>query len=113
MSFVYCHVAVERIIDGDTVALEIDLGNKIKWRDTFRLMGIDTPERGQPGYVDACIHLRRLLLLPLARIETHKPDKYGRWLVDLYLDTDGGELHANRLMVVDGHAREYFGGAKA
>lgn len=112
MSYIYRHVLIERIIDGDTVALEIDLGNKIKWRDTFRLMGIDTPERGQPGYLEATEHLRRLLLLPLSRIETHKPDKFGRWLVDLYLDTDGGDLHVNRLMIVDGHSREYFGGAK-
>lgn len=112
MSFIYHHVSLERVIDGDTVALEIDLGNKIKWRDTFRLAGIDTPERGQPGWAEASQHLRRLLLLPLVRIETHKPDKYGRWLVDLHVDTDGGDLHVNRLMVVDGHAKEYFGGAK-
>lgn len=109
----YRHVVIERVIDGDTVALEIDLGNKIHWRDSFRLMGIDTPERGQPGYVEACNYLKRLLLMPLSHVETHKPDKFGRWLVDLYLDTDGGVLHANKLMVVEGHAKEYFGGKKA
>ena len=113
MSFVYRHAKVERVIDGDTVEITVDLGNKIAWRESFRLMGIDTPERGQPGHAEASAYLKRLLLMPLARIETHKPDKYGRWLVDMYLDTDsGGELHANRLMVVEGHAREYFGGHK-
>lgn len=113
MSYQYRHVRVERIIDGDTVALEIDLGNKIMWRDHFRLNGIDTPERGQDGHIEASNYLKRLLLLPLARVETHKPDKFGRWLADLYLDADtGGELHANRLMVIEGHAKEYFGGKK-
>jgi micrococcal nuclease len=113
MSYVYRHVTVERVIDGDTVCMVVDLGNKITWRENFRLMGIDTPERGQDGYVEATDYLKRLLLLPLARIETHKPDKFGRWLADIYLDADnGGELHVNRLMVVEGHAVEYFGGKK-
>lgn len=114
MSYQYQHATVERVIDGDSVILEIDLGNKITWRENFRLMGIDSPERGAPGYIEAGDYLKRLLLMPLARVETHKPDKFGRWLVDLYLDADsGGELHANRLMIVEGHALEYHGGKRA
>lgn len=113
MSFIYRHCIVERIIDGDSVALEIDMGNAIHWRGKFRLNGIDTPERGQPGYAEAIEHLRRLLLMPISHVETHKPDKFGRWLVDIHIDTDGGTLHVNRLMIADGHAVEYHGGAKA
>ena len=74
--------------------------------------GIDTPERGQPGYTEAIDHLKRLLLMPLSHVQTHKPDKYGRWLVDLWVDIDGGVLHVNRMMVTDGHANEYHGGRK-
>ncbi len=29
MSYIYRHVLIDRIVDGDTVALEIDLGNKV------------------------------------------------------------------------------------
>lgn len=112
MSFIYRHVAVERVIDGDTVVMAIDLGNKITWRDSFRLMGIDTPERGQPGYASATAYLAGLIGVGLSRVTTHKPDKYGRWLADLFIETDGGELHVNRLMVVEGYAKEYFGGNK-
>lgn len=113
MSYVYHHVEIIRVIDGDSAVLEIDLGNKVKWRDNFRLNGIDAPERGQPGHREAMLHLINLLGTELSRVETHKPDKYGRWLVDLYVPgARGGELHANALMVADGHAREYFGGAK-
>lgn len=112
MTYEYRHVAIERVIDGDTVALEIDLGNKIHWRDNFRLNGIDTPERGQPGYTEATDHLKRLLLMPLSHVQTHKPDKFGRWLVDLWVDIDGGTLHVNRMMATDGHAKEYHGGKK-
>ena len=33
-----------RVVDGDTVDAEIDLGFKIFIKDRIRLMGIDTPE---------------------------------------------------------------------
>lgn len=110
--YVYHHATVERVIDGDSVVLVVDMGNKITWRENFRLMGIDTPERGQAGYASASEYLGRLIGNGLSRIETHKPDKYGRWLADLYIAADNGELHVNRMMVVEGHAREYFGGRK-
>jgi micrococcal nuclease len=113
VSYVYRHVDIIRVLDGDTVELDIDLGNKTRWRDKFRLMGIDTPERGQAGHKEATVHLIDLLGNTLSHIETHKPDKYGRWLVDLYITTkQGGTLHVNKLMVLDGHAKEYFGGKK-
>lgn len=50
--------------------------------------------------------------MPLSHVQTHKPDKFGRWLVDLWVDIDGGTLHVNRMMATDGHAKEYFGGRK-
>lgn len=113
MSYVYRHVTVEQVIDGDTVRLAIDLGNHSWWVDSFRLNGIDTPERGQIGYVEAKVQLINLLAGGVSRIETHKPDKYGRWLVDIYAQVDpSGELHVNRALVVDGFAKEYRGGKK-
>jgi micrococcal nuclease len=112
MSYIYQHVSIERVVDGDTVAMTVDLGNKITWRENFRLMGIDTPERGQPGYVEASSRLTELIALGVSRIETFKPDKYGRWLADIWVAADHGELLINHLMVVEGHARAYFGGKK-
>lgn len=113
MSYTYHHAIVLRVIDGDTVELEIDMGNRIKWRENFRLYGIDTPERTSPDYRKATYHLTELLMNPLSKVETHKPDKYGRWLVDLYIPANNGELHVNKLMVVEGYAKEYFGGKKS
>lgn len=71
-------------VDGDTVKLAVDLGFRIEVADTFRLYGLNAPEKGQPNYAEA--RLRCMELLPLgAKIEiiTHKQDKYGRWLVDI------------------------------
>lgn len=112
MTYQYHHAEVIRVIDGDTVELAIDLGNSIRWKGNFRLFGIDTPERGRPGFHEATAYLASLLASGLARVETHKPDKYGRWLVDLYVWVDHGELYVNRMMVVEGHAVEYSGGAR-
>lgn len=112
MTYEYRHAEVVRVIDGDSVVLDIDMGNNVWWTGSFRLVGIDTPERGQAGFTEAKEFLIGLLAAGLARVLTHKPDKYGRWLADLWVPTDGGELHVNRLMVVEGHAAEYFGGAR-
>ena len=37
-------VKITRVVDGDTVDADIDLGFDIIYRDRIRLMGIDTPE---------------------------------------------------------------------
>lgn len=75
---------VLRWIDGDTIKLDVDVGFRINVTDTFRLYGINTPERGEPGYAEA--RLRCLELLPIGskiEVRTYKQDKYGRWLVDI------------------------------
>ncbi|GAG20500.1 unnamed protein product, partial [marine sediment metagenome] len=35
---------LDRVVDGDTVDLFVDLGFNICIKDRFRLLGIDTPE---------------------------------------------------------------------
>lgn len=112
MSFVYHHVALVRVIDGDTAVLEIDMGNRVKWTESFRLNGIDAPEMSAVGGADAKAYLSGLLGVGISRVETFKPDKFGRWLADIHITVDGGEMLANKLMVLDGHAVPYFGGRR-
>lgn len=112
MPYIYRHVKSVKVIDGDTVNLSVDLGNNITWDENFRLNGIDTPERGQTGYADATTFLIQLLKDGISRIETFKPDKYGRWLVAIYISQFGGELLVNQEMINMGHAKPYFGGRK-
>lgn len=106
--FIYDNVSVERVVDGDTLILSIDMGNRITWRDTFRLAGIDTPERGQPGYMEAANRLREMLAHGLNRVETRKSDKYGRWLVICF----AGAMNVNQKMIDEGFAVPYAGGAR-
>lgn len=113
MSYIYHHASVSRVIDGDTVEITIDMGNRITWRENFRLRDIDTPERGQPGFAEATEYVKSLFLRhPISRVETFKPDKYGRWLIDIYISVNGGELLVNKLIELDGYGKPYFGGSK-
>jgi endonuclease YncB( thermonuclease family) len=71
--------SVIRVIDGDTLT--------IWYRDeetSVRLFGIDTPERGEPGFHEATGALRRIVEGEKIRIEfanvNDKRDKYGRLL---------------------------------
>ncbi len=108
MSYRYEHVKLMRVIDGDTVGLSIDLGNHIIWQASFRLAGINAPERGQPGYDEARKFLWDETKAGLSLVETFKPDKYGRWLAEIYV----GGVSVNAKMIVAGHAVPYSGGAR-
>lgn len=100
------HATLIRCVDGDTVDLEVDLGFYTFARIRFRLAGIDTPERGQPGYREATEYLRSLLEdRPIAVLST-KTGKYGRWLAELFTD-NLENTSVNQAMVEVGHAREY------
>ena len=100
-----------RIIDGDTVEAEIDLGFQVSLRATLRLAGIDTPELRGPTHeagVAAADYLD-LLLTKLAgperqitvRTQKDRTGKYGRYLADLVV----GDRNLNQALVQAGHAR--------
>ena len=95
------HYIVLRVVDGDTVhmGLVLDVG--------VRLHGIDTPERGQPGFKEATEKLKSLLSKSeYIRVEWRGRGKYGRQLGVLYPDEDG--LSANEILVREGYAKEYL-----
>lgn len=103
---------VVRWIDGDTVELTLDLGFRMTMRDNFRLMGIDTPERGRPGAAEATA--RAIELAPAGTkltVATHARDKYGRYLVEVF--PDSRQESVNVTLADEGLAVAYFGGAKS
>ena len=112
MSYVYRHVEVVRVIDGDTVRLDVDMGNSIFWTTNFRLNGIDTPDDDKTKKNEATQRMIELITNGVSRIETFKPDKFGRWLADIYIAVDGGEMLVNQMMITEGFAIPYFGGRK-
>ena len=96
-----------KVIDGDTVHLDVDLGFHI-WRigEPYRLARINAPELGTAAGEQAKLFLiHQLELSPKAIwIESHGKDKYGRWLIDLY----AGTTNLNDLLVSSGHAQPYM-----
>lgn len=106
-----------RWVDGDSVWLDVDLGFRISAQTDFRLWGVDTPERGQLGYVEAIAFVNEQAPVgTTVYIDTYKvPDKYGRWLVEIRTDwsilTTNGET-VNQLLINAGLAIPYFGGKR-
>lgn len=105
-------------IDGDTVALAVtkdyDFGFHITvsghYEGHFRLLGVDTPERGHLNYRAAGDYARKLAPVgSIVTIETHTYDKYGRYLAKVV--TSEGINVANELIKM-GLGYPYFGGHK-
>ena len=106
---------VTKVVDGDTVRLDIDLGLGIWYRgDNYRLRGIDAPEtRGETRVAGelATEHLEHLIeCCKEIKAETFKDKKgkYGRYLVVLWGKDDTGPwINLNRQMIQDGFAITY------
>lgn len=92
MTYDYAVTEVARVVDGDTVDLRIDLGFHMGALLRFRILGLDTPERGQPGWAEATQTARDWLAGRTLRASTSKADSFGRWLADVYDPTTAENL---------------------
>lgn len=88
-----------KVSDGDSVngSIHLDMGQFDGWiftawkEDRFRLITLDTPERGEPGWGDARSHVAAWFVQhPDTRVRTYGRDSFGRTLGDIY-DRDTGE----------------------
>ena len=115
---------VIKVIDGDTVDVDIDLGFDIMLRDErVRIMGIDTPESRTRDKVEKKFGLASKARLkeliggksgPILKTQINKKGedmrgKFGRILGDFV--TDDGRMVTD-ILVEEGHAVAYFGGSK-
>jgi micrococcal nuclease len=103
---------INKIIDGDTVDLDIDLGFNLTISHRVRLKGINTPETRTKDLAEKERGLAAKVWLEeqLSRegewvIETYKEDKYGRILGTLYLV--GDSVTINEWMMNEGIAEPY------
>ncbi len=95
-----------RVIDGDTVVLDIDLGFDVSIRQTVRLFGINAPEIHAKDPTEKMMGIRARDRLSeilghgttKLRVVTVKGnDKYGRYLADIFVST----LEASSFSVSD------------
>ena len=114
---------VTRVVDGDTIDVEVDLGFDIIHRARVRMMGIDTPESRTRNKAEKVLglaskaRLKELLANRRVKLETSKEGKrkFGRILATVWTsDKKGVEeyVNINEKLIEEGHARPYFGGSK-
>lgn len=112
-----------RVVDGDTVDVDIDLGFGVWLRkERVRMMGIDTPESrtrdkeekkfglAAKDFVKSKMPVGSMQVLKteIDKSGDDKKGKFGRILGDFLIEED----RLTDIMVSEGHAVAYFGGSK-
>ena len=115
---------INRVVDGDTIDVTIDLGFDLYKKERVRVAGIDTPEKRTRDLeekalgIDATNYLKKKLEETIAGEEelTIRTElkggmgKYGRLLGWLYIGEDSVSI--NEVMITEGYAWAYDGGTK-
>ena len=111
---------VLKVVDGDTIDVDIDLGFDISYTQRVRLAGIDTPESRTTDKKEKALGLEVKDRLKKAIdaatnvvIKTEKPDsseKYGRILGWIFLDDN--KVSINQTLIDEGYAWGYMGETK-
>jgi micrococcal nuclease len=113
------NVKIKKVVDGDTVDVDIDLGFGV-WlhKERVRIMGIDTPESRTRDKVEKLFGLaskeKLKYLLPLSSMqvlvveEYDAKGKFGRILGDFEIE----DKKVTDILIEEGHAVAYFGGSK-
>ena len=115
---------INRVVDGDTIDVTIDLGFDLYKKERVRVAGIDTPEKRTRDLeekalgIDATNYLKKKLEDTIAgddelTIRTELKGgmgKYGRLLGWLYVGES--DVSINEQMIDEGYAWEYDGGTK-
>jgi micrococcal nuclease len=99
---------IVRVVDGDTVIMDVDLGFYMHARMSCRLANLNARELHDEGGLEAKAHLEGLLPTGITvRVQSVKADKFaGRF--DAIIIRNGG-LNINLKMVSDGYAAEWDG----
>ena len=83
-SFTY-KAELERVVDGDTIHVKLDLGFGIKHREILRLAKINAAEAETKEGKKATTTLKKILKdLPFLIVKTNKTDIYGRYIADVF-----------------------------
>lgn len=104
------YARIVRWIDGDSVILDVDQGFDTWGKKEYRLVGVNTPERGQINYKEAKEFVQALAPIgTLVVAQTYKDrEKWGRYLCDLYLD----DIDVDEAIIAAGLGVYYDGGAR-
>ena len=118
--YIYRIRTISKVVDGDTIDADIDLGFDISLSKRIRLAGIDTPESRTTNVKEKAMGLESKEWLKKTLegakdilIKTELPDsteKYGRIIGHLFIN--GQETSLNNQMIAEGYALPYEGDKK-
>ena len=118
--YIYRIRTISKVVDGDTIDADIDLGFDISLSKRIRLAGIDTPESRTTNIKEKAMGLESKEWIKKTLegakdilIKTELPDsteKYGRIIGHLFIN--GQETSLNNQMITYGYALAYDGGTK-
>ena len=117
-------VSVDKVLDGDTKDVTIDLGFDLYKKERVRIAGVDTPEKRTRDLEEKVLGIDATNWMKEHLEETNNGDdeliirtelkggvgKYGRLLGWLYVGDE--EISLNEQMISEGYAWEYDGGTK-
>lgn len=101
---------IVRWIDGDSLYIMGDMDFRHFGMLECRLIGINTPDRGQINYKEATLeasHLAPVGSTVVFRSEKD-PEKWGRWLVELWAN----DVDVDEALIAAGLGVPYFGGKR-
>ena len=115
---------INKVLDGDTIDVTIDLGFDLYKKERVRIAGVDTPEKRTRNLEEKALGLDATNWLKDKLTETIKGEdeltirtelkggvgKYGRLLGWLYVGED--TISLNEKMIEEGYAWSYDGGTK-
>ena len=100
---------VKRVVDGDTLLVNIDLGFNLFSLHYLRLRGIDAPEIDTPeGRRSREFVARELARVPHILLTSSRSDKYDRYLADVWYGEEN-EIFLNQRLLDEGLAGAYSG----
>ena len=117
-------VSIDRVVDGDTIDVSIDLGFDLIKKERVRVAGVDTPEKRTRDLEEKVLGIDATNWMKEHLEDTINGDdeliirtelkggvgKYGRLLGWLYVGDE--EISLNEQMISEGYAWEYDGGTK-
>ena len=129
-TFKYRVSSLEKVVDGDTIDVNIDLGFDVCTKQRVRLLGIDTPESRTRDLEEKKFGLlskKKLKEWCLKAVASEKDDieiqlrcpeadsrgKFGRVLAEVWVSEEGHWTNVNRWMCEEGYAVPYVGQNKA
>jgi len=115
---------INKVLDGDTIDVTIDLGFDLYKKERVRVAGVDTPEKRTRDLEEKALGIDATNWLKEKLESTINGDgelsvrtelvggvgKYGRLLGWLYIDDS--EISLNEQMITEGYAWAYDGGTK-